>query len=66
MSNSDKRTVATDALETLGMIINDAAGRDAIHLAVEPMIARHPLRPGEYVGPYGEGKGSERRSGRHR
>ena len=31
---SDKRSVATDALETLGTIIDETAKRDAIHLAV--------------------------------
>lgn len=46
----DKRSVSTDALETLGNIIDDNARRDAIHLAVEPAIAAHTLRPGEDVG----------------
>ena len=50
MSNADKRTVATDALETLGTIIDEKAGRDAIHLAVEPVVAGHPLLPGQNVG----------------
>lgn len=36
---SDKRSVATDALETLGTIIDDKQKRDAIHLAVEPVVA---------------------------
>lgn len=49
-NNADNRSVATDALETLGTIIGDGAGRDAIHLAVEPVIAAHMLRPGEDVG----------------
>lgn len=49
MVSSDKRTVATDALETLGTIIDEKAGRDAIHLAVEPAIAAHPLSPGTDV-----------------
>jgi hypothetical protein len=48
--STDKRTVATDALETLGTIIDDKAGRDAIHLAVEPVIAAQKLRPGQHVG----------------
>ncbi len=39
-----------DALETLGTIIDESAGRDAIHLAVEPVIAAEKLRPGEHVG----------------
>lgn len=47
---SDKRTVVTDALETLGTIIGASAGRDAIHLAVEPVTAAQDLQPGEHVG----------------
>lgn len=42
--------VATDALATLGTIIDENAGRDAIHLAVEPSIAAAMLLPGESVG----------------
>jgi len=49
MSNADKRTVATDALATLGTIIGDAEKRDAIHLAVEPVVAGEWLCPGEHV-----------------
>ena len=52
MSNAgdgDKRTVATDALLTLGTIIGPAEKRDAIHLAVEPVIAGEKLRPGDHV-----------------
>jgi len=48
--SSDKRSVATDALETLGTIIDDKAGRDAIHLAVEPVVAATRLYPGQDVG----------------
>jgi hypothetical protein len=48
--SGDKRTVSTDALETLGTIIDARAGRDAIHLAVEPVIAGCLLRPGQDVG----------------
>lgn len=32
---NDKRSVFTDALETLGTIIDDTQKRDAIHLAFE-------------------------------
>lgn len=46
---SDKRKVTTDALETLGTIIEDG-GRDAIHLAVEPVIAGETLKPGQDIG----------------
>jgi hypothetical protein len=47
--SGDKRTVATDALATLGTIIDDKQKRDAIHLAVEPVIAGTTLRPGQRV-----------------
>jgi len=46
---TDKRSVFTDALETLGTIIDDTQKRDAIHLAVEPVVAKNYLRPGEHV-----------------
>jgi hypothetical protein len=46
----DKRSVHTDALATLGTIIDDTQARDAIHLAVEPVIAAHLLQPGDDVG----------------
>lgn len=46
---SDKRKISTDALETLGTIITDG-GRDAIHLAVEPVIAGELLCPGQDIG----------------
>lgn len=48
--NNDKRTVTTDALETLGSIISANEKRDAIHLAVEPVIAKTKLQPGMHVG----------------
>lgn len=48
--NGDKRTVATDALETLGTApLDETAARDAIHLAVEPVIAGEALDPGEPI-----------------
>jgi hypothetical protein len=50
MSKNDKRNVSTDALETLGMIIDEAQKRDAIHLAVEPVVAKEVLNPGQDVG----------------
>lgn len=46
----DKRKVATDALETLGTLIDDSAKRDAIHLAVEPVCAGETLYPGQQIG----------------
>lgn len=48
-SKAGSRSVHTDALETLGTIIDDTARRDAIHLAVEPAVAGCRLRPGEPV-----------------
>jgi len=47
--SADKRTVATDALETLGMILAEGQKRDAIHLAVEPVVAEMHLRPGDHI-----------------
>lgn len=55
MSNADKRSVSTDALETLGNIINEHQKRDAIHIAVEPVIAGERLSPGAHVGPRADG-----------
>lgn len=48
--SGDNRTVSTDALETLGTIIDSRAGRDAIHLAVEPVKAGESLQAGQHVG----------------
>src|SRR5579862_999478 len=56
--SKDKRLVSTDALETLGTIIGDQEKRDAIHLAVEPAVAAHQLRPGDDVGFVEGGVGS--------
>ena len=53
MSN-DKRTVTTDALETLGTIIGPDEKRDAIHLAVVPVTAQLELNPGEHVSADGD------------
>jgi hypothetical protein len=47
--DGDKRKVSTDALETLGTIIGPDEKRDAIHLAVEPVVARQALSPGDHV-----------------
>lgn len=44
--SADNRKVTTDALETLGTIIGTSEGRDAIHLAVEPVEAGERLSPG--------------------
>ncbi len=48
--SAEKRKVSTDALETLGTIIDSNAGRDAIHLAVEPCIAGEQLWAGQHIG----------------
>lgn len=48
--SADKRTVSTDALETLGMIHFKPEGRDAIHLAVEPVVAYCNLEVGQKIG----------------
>lgn len=48
--SADKRSVHTDALETLGTILTGDAGRDAIHLAVEPVVAGEDLHPGDHIG----------------
>jgi hypothetical protein len=47
--SADKRSVTTDALHTLGTIIGENEKRDAIHLAVEPVVAGTMLRPGDHV-----------------
>jgi len=43
MTHADKRKVSTDALETLGTILTRNEKRDAIHLAVLPVIAGQDL-----------------------
>lgn len=50
MNNGDKRSVATDALETLGTVITEREKRDAIHLAVNPTRAKEKFAPGQAVG----------------
>jgi hypothetical protein len=47
--SADKRTVSTDALETLGTIIGPNEKRDAIHLAVIPAVAGANLKRGADV-----------------
>ena len=49
--HADKRSVSTDALETLGTApLAETEARDAIHLAVEPVIAGEKLFPGQDIG----------------
>jgi len=47
--NGDRRSVTTDALATLGTIIGPGEKRDAIHLAVEPVVAGEGLAPGDHI-----------------
>lgn len=55
---SDARSVSTDALETLGTILTTPQGRDAIHLAVEPVTAGCAMQPSDdIVVVYVDGKG---------
>lgn len=63
MNNGDKRTVSTDALETLGTILTTPQYRDAIHLAVEPVEAGEDMDAGDYiVVDYASGKPIARRA----
>lgn len=48
--SADNRTMATDAVATIGMLIPEHSGRDAIHLAVEPVAAGERLAPGQHIG----------------
>jgi hypothetical protein len=48
--SADKRTVSTDALETLGTLIGPNEKRDAIHLAVIPVEAGCNLAAADHVG----------------
>jgi hypothetical protein len=45
----EKHTTHTDALDTLGEVIDETQKRDAIHLAVEPVTAGQRLAPGQHV-----------------
>lgn len=47
---SEKHKAATDALDTLGTLIGEECKRDAIHLAVMPVVAGEELLPGHHVG----------------
>lgn len=47
----------SETIETLGKLISEAEKRDAIHVAVEPAVAAHTLRPGEHVGFVDDGFG---------
>lgn len=54
--SADKRSVSTDALETLGTIHTREEKRDAIHLGVEPVEAGEHLNPSEHIGIGPDGK----------
>lgn len=54
--SADSRSITTDALAVLGTIIDETVGRDAIHLAVEPVTAASILRPGERITLVGDGE----------
>jgi len=56
MSHKDKRSVATDALESLGLIHFREERRDAIHLGVEPVEAGEDLTVGCNIGIGSDGK----------
>jgi len=47
---SNGRKVSTDALETLGTIIDDTQKRDAINIAVLPIVAAERLLPAQHIG----------------
>lgn len=47
--SADNRSTHTDALATLGTIINAGEKRDAIHLGVEPVIAGEKMMPGDHT-----------------
>ena len=53
---SDNRPVATDALASLGTTNLGEAGRDAIHLAVEPVTSDEIVFPGQHIGILPNGK----------
>lgn len=56
MSHKDKRSVATDALDSLGLIHFREESRDAIHLGVEPVVAGEDLTVGSNIGIGFDGK----------
>ena len=48
--SADTRTAHTDAVATLGTLIDQTQKRDAIHLATEPVVAAEKLFPGQDIG----------------
>ncbi|QDH83535.1 hypothetical protein [Achromobacter phage Motura] len=59
-SKADSRSVHTDALATLGTIHKRTEFRDAIHLAVEAVVAAKDLKPGAHIGFNSKGLASDR------
>lgn len=46
----------TTANDTIGKLLQGEQERDAIHIAVAPVIAAHELRPGKHIGIREDGK----------
>ena len=40
----------------IGQIITESQEKDAIHMAIAPVMAREKLCPGDQVGPYADGE----------
>jgi hypothetical protein len=45
----------TDSIASLGRLINAEHKRDAVHIAIAPVVAVETLQPGQHVGFVGEG-----------
>ena len=39
-----------EPIQTIGQLLDDTAKRDAIHVAIAPVVAAHDLAPGQRVG----------------
>lgn len=44
-----KREVLTEAGKVLGTIIDETVKRDSVHIAVEPVVAKVALQPGQLI-----------------
>lgn len=60
---ADKRSVFTDALETLGTIVDTQQERDAVHIAVVHIPAPVTLYPGQHVDANGNPSSTEPKVG---
>jgi hypothetical protein len=49
----------SDNAPRVGQLIAGEARRDAIHVAVAPVVAAHTLRPGDHVGLRPDGRAAE-------